>query len=346
MKNLRRAAKRTAIGSALLLGAAGCSDKFITVTNPDVIDASTVDFNSRAAELAATTQQNYAVALGWLSIYGGWFSEEANVSDTFPTRNEFGYRNITDQNTSLNGEVWVLISRVVQAGKAVVDLDLPNPTTNINLARAAPFRAFGMLQIATDFCQGSFSSSAPLTTVQMLDSAIFWFSKGYDVGKANNTADGIALSNAALVGRARAKLQKGDNAGAAADAALVPADFVFNMRYTDDAGNRGRLSNIQWQMSFDRGAISVAPGTAGGSARDVSRAGSDHGQSAGSVPGGFYQQTKFPSYAAPVRLASKLEANYIAAEASGDVQAQLALIAAVARPTAARRTPVRRTPPA
>ena len=47
----------------------------------------------------------------------------------------------------------------------------------------------------------------------------------YDVGKANGTADGIALSNAALVGRARAKLQKGDNAGAAADAALVPSGF-------------------------------------------------------------------------------------------------------------------------
>jgi hypothetical protein len=44
------------------------------------------------------------------------------------------------------------------------------------------------------------------------------------------------------------------------------------------------------------------------------------------VPGGFHQQFKFPGYAAPIRLASKLEADYIAAEASGNVTTQLTLI--------------------
>jgi hypothetical protein len=42
----------------------------------------------------------------------------------------------------------------------------------------------------------------------------------------------------------------------------------------------------------------------------------------------MYEQGKYRSYDAPVRLASKLEADYIVAEASGDIAAQLALIAA------------------
>lgn len=327
MTKILRTLGRTAIGSALVLGTAACTSDFIKVTNPNVIDAATVDPQKDAAALALSVQQNWSVAYGWLSMYGAWFSEEANVSDTFPTRNEFGYRLITDLNGSLNGDVWVPLSRVVASGKAVLDLDLPNPTTNINIARAATFRAFGMLQMASDFCTGSFSSGPELTTAQMLDSAIFWFSKGADVGKANGSADAVAMANAAIVGRARAKLQKGDKAGAIADAATVPAGFRFDVRYTDDVGNRGRLSNQLWVFSFDRGSISVAPWYRQDDPRVPYRVpGTTTAQPQDAVPGGFYQQIKYSGYGSFIRLASKLEADYVAAEAGGDVQAQLALI--------------------
>lgn len=328
MITIRSAVTRTLAGAAFLAVAA-CSEKFVAVTNPNVIDAATVDPTSGATTLALSAQQNYATALGWLSMYGGWFTEEANVSDTFPTRNEFGFRLISDLNGSLNSDVWQPISLAVASAKAVLDLTLPNPTSNINVARAATFRGFAILQMGTDFCTVALSSGPELTTAQALDSAIFWFSKGIDVGKANGSADGAALANAALVGRARAKLQKGDKAGAAADAAAVPAGFVFNLQMTDDLTNRTRLSNRLYQFTFDRSSISVAPWYRTGDPRvpfiAPGQTGALNGQDA--VPGGFYRQTKFNAYNAPLRLASKLEADYIAAEA-GDATAQLALIAA------------------
>ena len=46
------------------------------------------------------------------------------------------------------------------------------------------------------------------------------------------------------------------------------------------------------------------------------------------VPGGYFIQQKYPGYASPIRLASGIEAQYIAAEASGNTATQLALIAA------------------
>ncbi len=327
MKKIQRAVTRTLVGTTLVLGAAACSDQFLEVTNPNVIDAATVDPTSSGATLAASAQQNFATALGWLAMYSGYFTNEVNVSDTFPTRNEFGFRTVSDLNGSLNGDVWGPISLATASAKTVLDLSLPNPTTNISLARAATFRGFSILMMATDFCTGSLSSGPELTTAQLLDSAAFWFTRGYDVGKANASADGIALSNAALVGRARAKLQKGDNAGAAADAALVPAGFEYNMRYTDDQNSRTRLSNRLYQFSFDRGAISVAPWYRQTDPRVPFRApgsGTAVGQDA--VPGGFYQQAKFTGYASNIRLASKLEADYIAAEASGNATTQLTLI--------------------
>lgn len=335
MISIRRAVTRTTVGAALVVAAA-CSESFVEVTNPNVIDAATVDPASGATSLANSAQQNFATAAGWLAMYSGWFTEEANVSDTFPTRNEFGFRLITDLNGSLNGDVWAPISLAAASAKTVLDLDLPNPTTNINLARAATFRGFSILMIGTDFCTGALSSGPELTTAQLLDSAIVYFSKGVDIGKANGTADGLALSNASLVGRARAKLQKGDKAGAAADAAAVPAGFNFDMRMTDDLANRTRLSNRLYQFTFDRSSISVAPFYRVSDPRVTyiapGQPGALNGQDA--VPGGFYRQTKFNGYATPLRLASKLEADYIAAEA-GTTAAQLALIAA--RRTAANQ---------
>lgn len=328
MISIRRAVTRTTVGTALLVAAVACSDKFVAVTNPNVIDAATVDPTSGATTLANSAQQNFSTALGWLSLYGGWFTEEANVADTFPTRNEFGFRLISDLNGSLQTEVWAPISLAVASAKTVLDLTLPNPTTNINYARAATFRGFAIMQIATDFCTGSLSSGAELTTAQMLDSAIVYFTKGVDIGKANASTDGNALANAALVGRARAKLQKGDKAGASADAAAVPAAFVFNLQMTDDAGNRTRLSNRLYQYTFDRQSISVAPWYRTNDPRVPFLApGVTKLQGQDAVPGGFYEQKKFPAYNTPLRLASKLEADYVAAEA-GDATAQLTVIAA------------------
>ena len=328
MMTIRRAFARTVCGIVLLTGSAvACKDSFLQVTNPNLIDAATVDPNSGAATLAASAQQNFATALGWLIMYGSWFSGEANVSDTFPTRNEFGFRNISDLNGSLNTDVWQPLSLAAASTKIVLDLDLPNPTTNINLARGATFRGFAVLQMASDFCTGTLSSGPELTTAQMLDTAIFWFSKGVDVGNANGTADGKNLANASLVGRARAKLQKGDKAGAKADADAVPAGFSLNLTYVDDLANRTRLSNRLWSFTFDRGSISVASFYQTTDPRVPFKAPGTHTlQPQDAVPGGFFIQQKYPTYASPVRLASKLEADFISAEASGDVTAQLALI--------------------
>lgn len=329
MTKLRRAVSRTLIGGALLVGASACSDKFLAVTNPNVVDAGTVDLSAISTALAASAQQNLATAYGWLIMYSSYFTGETNVSDTFPTRNEFGFRNVSDLNGSLNGDLWEPLSRTAAASKIVLDLALPNPTTNINLARGAMVRGFSTLLMANDFCTGTLSSGPELSTAQLLDTAIFWFGKSIDVGRANATADGIALANTSLVGRARAKLQKGDKAGALTDANAVPAGFNYNLTYTDDLNNRTRLSNRLWQFTFDRGSISVAAAFQVDDPRVKWLPPSQHKLVPQDVvPGGFYIQQKYPAYASPIRLASKIEADYIAAEASGDVTQQLALIAA------------------
>jgi hypothetical protein len=108
------------------------------------------------------------------------------------------------------------------------------------------------------------------------------------------------------------------------------------MNYTDDLANRARLSNREWVFTFDRGGISVpiAFQIADSTGRKYDprvqwKGPTEHTlQPQDVVPGGFFIQQKYPAYSSPIRLASRLEADYIAAEASGSVAQQLALIAA------------------
>ena len=328
MMNIRRAASRTMLGAALVFAATACSDKFLQVENPSLIDATTFDPNSAAALLANSAQQSYQAWYGWEIMYSGYFTGEVDVSDTFPTRNEFGYRQVENQNGDLTTSLWGPVSLAIVNGKSVVDLVLPTPATNIIGAQGALFRAEAMLDMGTDFCQGDFSNGPVLTQKQMLDSSIYWFGKAITIGQANGTATGVQYANAALVGRARAYLQEGNTASAITDASAVPAAYSYSLTYFQDlSANETRLVNRMWQFTFDRGSTDVAAAyriagdprlkwitaPAGYNPQDV-------------VPGGYFIQQKYPAYASPIRLASGLEAQYIVAEASANPVTQLAFI--------------------
>src|SRR5690625_7903012 len=71
---------------ALAMSAAACSDSFFDVDRPNVVDAETIDPLVAAEEFANSAYQNFLVAYGGIIVYGGWFTNEGQVGDTFPTR--------------------------------------------------------------------------------------------------------------------------------------------------------------------------------------------------------------------------------------------------------------------
>ncbi len=331
MRILKKLFGAAAAAGVLALGA--CDD-FLTVPDPTVIDADALDPVADAPLLAKSAQQNFARAYGLLIVYSSWMTGETDVSETFPTRNEFGRRDIAIQNGSLNTDAWFPISQSVASSYLVLDADLPNPDSNINYARTHLVLGFSYVLMAEQFCRGAVRNGGELNTAAMLDSAIFHL--GLAVTRGNGAAgatpavpEGAILANAARVGIARAELQAGRNANAIAAANLVPAAFVYNLTYVDDLAQRDRLANRMWQFVRDRGSIAVAPiwrvtdprvpwlVTTAFAPQDAFYA-ADRG-----VP--YAVQQKYTDYNVPVRLASKLEADYIVAEATGTA-AQLTLI--------------------
>ena len=330
MKIMRTLARTlVAVGA---IASAGC-DEWLTVPNPTVIDINALDPVTDAPVLAGSAQQNFAVAYGWLIMYSSWFVGESDVAETFPTRNEFGRRDVVEQNGSHNTDVWFPLSQAVASAYLVLNLTgLPTPERNINLQRAEFFLAYGYVNMAEMFCTGTVLSGPELTTLNMLDSAVAHFTKAIDIGTANGTADAITLANAARVGRARAHLQAGRKTQAIADANSVPAGFSFSLNYADDLANRTRLGNRLWQFIADRGSIAVSPIWRVVDPRVPQRVAPPNllPQDANytvdrGVP--YVIQNKYPTFASPIRLASKMEADYIAAEAGGDAT-MLALIQA------------------
>jgi len=322
---------RAMASAALVAGLAGCND-FLTVKNPTVIEVETLNPITDAPVLANSAVQNLAVAYGWLIMYSSWMVGETDVAETFPTRNEFGLRAVDPSNVSLSADVWFPLSQAAASTYLVLEKELPTPDVNENYQKSNFALAWSFLFMAENFCQGTVRAGPPLTTAAMLDSAIVHFTAASDIGVAANTTDSRSMANAALVGRARAKLQKGDKPGALADANAVPAAFNYTLPYFDDLSFRTRLGNRLWQFVADRGSMAIAPAWRVTDPRVPQRVAPSNllPQDANyTVDRGlpYVIQNKYPGFATPIRLASKIEADYIAAEAGGTAT-QLALIVA------------------
>lgn len=320
---------------AVLTPALTACDSFFEVINPNVIDASTVDPVADGTVFSRSAFQTFAAAYaaGYI-VYTAWFSNEAWVGDTFPTRNEYGRRFIDDRNGTHNGEVWFpLLRGVAQAEFAATVLD-GVAGQELNVARAAMTSGFGLTLQAEAFCEGTLPGiegsvvvpGPKMTSAQILEAAIVRFDKAISAGGAASGAEAASIVSAARVGKGRALLQLGRRAEAAAAVRDVATSFVFNVNYVDDASSRGRLGNGVFSFSAGgtREALVVSPEYRAFNDPRIQFA--DAGRFAQDGTLRLWTQRKYAAWNSPIRLASGLEARYIEAEAGQNAAAMLTFI--------------------
>jgi hypothetical protein len=306
-----------------LLSTAACSE-FLTVENANFVDADDIDPVSDATTLSRSALQNFASAYGQLVVDGGLFTGEMLSSDINSPGNRFSTRNVDNQ----MGTQFASLSRARTLGDRLLDeLEGTPGASSVNAALAAMVSGYSMLAMAEYFCVGTINGGPPLTPVMMLDTAVARFTKAIDVARTLSGAEATQVLNASLVGRARAHLQAGRAAQAIADAGQVAAGFNYNLVYVDDLANRGRLGNGAWAAIFSQTTWSVAPPYRQlNDARVVTIAPAVNKLVPMDGLTAIWSLSKYNSFASPIRLASKLEADYVTAEAQGSA-AMLALIA-------------------
>lgn len=246
------------------------------------------------------------------------FTDEFQSSDTFSDRNAVDERNL--QPPSLGNPSDLAFSRLQRARRAtqnaaevVIDVRGPNDP---DLATLRALNGYTLVTLAEGWCPavplsnvegGDFVPGQPLTTTELLDSAIVRF----DASLA------AAANDLARVGKARALLNLGRYQEAAAAANPVPTSFEFLIEHSENT-----FQNPVWNLSTGNGRLTVLgnEGTNGLDfrtaedprvvvIRDSLRVGFDD-----ATP--LYEQQKYDSRDADLPLATGVEARLIEAEAA------------------------------
>jgi hypothetical protein len=349
MIRIHRTVRGIVITGAFSLGLAGCD---LGVTNPGIIDASAFDPTSDAAALSLSAQQVFFSGFQSTIQAGGLLSEELWTGALRLEQNDISRRTLTPVNLDVNGTVFAPLSRafVTNDDVAATLATAPGAGADLNVARAWMGAGFSLVLLAEQMCAGAIRESRLLTTNELLDSAIVRFQRAVTVATAANVAaDAItdatakaaakaaadAMLNASNVGLARAQLQKGDNDAASATAALVPATASdYTVVTIDELSNRSLGNSIH--SGTTGGTLSVPRRYQITDSRVRWVTATTAAQDPSLTP--FVQQQKYIGFAAPIRVASYLEARYILAEAElkkSNPAPAVALIAERTSPTVA-----------
>lgn len=350
-----RVFRNRVLGVALagsMMSLAACDD-FLEVDNPNSLEAEAVDPERDARLLSLSAYQSMVEDHGPLIVYSAWFTNEARVGDTFPSRNEFGRRDVPNTNTHIAGDLWNDQHQNLQFARTTIR-SIEAAGNNIDLARAWFTAGQSLLNIGLHFCEGTVAQDwltprGPIPSSQVLDSAITHLQKANDIARGLNTTEGTNMANAAMVGIARAHLQNGrkDQAAAAAQVALASnPNFTFVFPHFDDANNRNRLGNRIWSFSESRISLVVGPEwRAMAAAGDPRISFVDMKRPAQDGVLNFDRQNKITGWASADRVASALEARYIIHETQVNTNPTAVLAFINERRAVGKQAPITSTDP-
>jgi hypothetical protein len=205
---------------------------------------------------------------------------------------------------------------LAKRAEAFTDAQLPNRQRI--LTEAAAYAGYSYVLLGEGMCSMTVDGGPEITRDSTFKLAEARFTTAINLAGSSTNVDLVSLKNMALVGRARARLNLKNLAGAAADAALVPANFVRNAEFSETTPAReNHLYNLTIRNDYLSVAdayrnLTLANGQPDPRVRvlNANRAGND-----GVTP--MWRQQKFTtSGAAPLPIASWAEAQLILAEAS------------------------------
>ncbi|HUP01342.1 MAG TPA: hypothetical protein VM737_07480 [Gemmatimonadota bacterium] len=308
--------------AAALLGATAC-DSILEVENPGDVTEEALQSEEALPVLVNGVYGDLQDAYDNLVLTTGIFTDELAHSGSFPTFAQYDNRSITTDNVSLLGFFADVSTARFSADQAIATLrtELEDPASDPLLAEALALGGYARLFLADNFCQVTLDAGPPLEPQVVYQQAEELFTEAIQVA---GTAGDDVHQNLALVGRARTRLNLGNNAGAIADAAMVPDDFVFLIEY---ALTSGRENNEVTVFTVSRREASIGepfwndPRIPQCSVHPASTVAACtfaiEGELGPDNETPLFVQLLYPTQESPIPLATGVEANLIEAEASG-----------------------------
>lgn len=322
-----------ALLAGMLAGTAAC-DGILDVESINRVAAEQTEEPRNAALLVNGAGGLFECALGAYIVAGGLIGEE--LVDATQTANRFPYDQRTLLPTDLRYSTFGCSAlgtyTPLNAARGSADhvLGLLEGWTaeqvgadrELLIARAALYAGYSLALLGEGFCSATISSldasggvvyGSELSRQQIWQEAEARFTRALTAAQAAG-APAAAVRDAALVGRARVRLNLGRYADARADALAVPANFTFNA--TASTLNSDRQNRVQAESNATAASSSV-----GAPYRNLADPRVPHTASLGTSPTGVvrYGQLKYPAATTPIPIASSREAQLIVAEAEARI---------------------------
>ncbi len=248
-------------GSCLFLGACNVKDQLLAPQQPGVISPSAINSATAADALWAGALAEWNIAMNHgtggnregLWNWEALFTDELRSSDTFSQRNDADQRNLAANDgvlTPIYNTAQQARGRARDAINALLVYD-QSPTGMTHVGEMYLAMGYIEMEMSQAFCNGiPFGETVdgvpqytqPLTDAEGFALAIARMDTAltYLTGTDSST---INVKNAVLVTKARAQVDLGDFAAAAATVASVPTNFQYNFTYSQTT-----FDNEWWVM--------------------------------------------------------------------------------------------------
>ena len=343
-------------GLALSVAAmAACSD-FLVAENPGAVeepDVNNIAYVNLLANGAIFGLQSTYDDVTW---WNAQFTDEIvnnNSGNPFAEEGQIDRRELYADMTYITAFMYSPLQRsrfIAEDAARRMEILMPDSAaSDLRVARAYAFAGYNYIALGETFCVTPIDLGVPKSSEEMFTDAVAYFNKSITIAQAWKTkvqgrtplvasavAGADSVISLARVGAARASLGKNDKTAAAAFAALVPANFEYNLWYgTTTASEQSRFFNRVGAGAFN-GWMRSTPFEAMVTDPRVPRVLATQSTARAGVP---LSPLMFTTYngqpggagAAPAaemghKIATGLEARYIVAEVAGPTAATLAFV--------------------
>jgi hypothetical protein len=347
-RTISRAHRAALLAAIVLFGATTACNDFLKATNPGAVEEPDVNVASNVDILTNGAVSTYQFSHSEITYWNGQLTDELFNRAVFAEEGDIDRRNLYSDMTYINAFMYGPAQRARYAGddaSARLKTILGDTASrDLRLARTLAYAGHSYVDLGEMMCTTPIDLSVPKTSEEMFADAIARFQEAITVSTAAKTylqsrtpvnaalvAGADSVRYFALVGAARAALNRDDKAAAIAFASQVPAAFDFRAYYSDNTtGQRNRtyerltLASNAYLLNTPFFAMTTDPripriaGTTGRAYTPLSPP--SYSTFSNTVAGAAFGPIM------SVRVASGLEAQYIIAEAQGPTAATLAFV--------------------
>ena len=335
--------RRAGLAVLSLLVAISCND-FLVADNPGAVEEPDVNNPAYVALIANGAVFALQQALDDVGYWNGQLADEIFNREVFIEEGQIDRRELYPEMTYITAFTYSPMQRARFLGEdAARRLKLilgDTASRDLRIARALAYAGMAYVYLGEMNCETPIDLGVPKTPEEMFADAITRFEEAITIATAAKTflqaqatpnANAIAATdsvrNLALVGAARAALNRNEKPRATTFASQVPAGFDFREYYSDNTtgqlhrtynrltqGSSGNLLNTPFEAMAGDPRVPRDPATTG-ARRGVPLSPPSYSAYSGTVAGApFVPIMSF-------RIASGLEARYIIAEADGPTAA-------------------------